>query len=159
MPFSLYEKDKDVEFNFSIHNAQLFNIEYISKIPNLSAPLVSFRDNPMCLDNALRDPSLKPLLKKEPTDYAKAIFTQYTGISKFWRGIDFSALPHGYAQNDLSYLPIYEQSEMQSYWTSVLGKPDQNVGFFKPHYITPDLKTEYSNPNIVRGIVLAKKNM
>ncbi len=159
IPFSLYEKDKDAQFSASIYTGQLRNIEYISKIKNLRTPTVSFSDNPLCLDNALRDPNLKPLLKKEPTDYAKAIFQQYTGISKFWRGIDFTALPHGYAQNDLSYLPVYEQSEMQSYWSSVIGKKNQNVGFLKPLYITPELTTQYSNSNIVRGIVLAKENM
>ena len=126
---------------------------------NLTAPLVSFNDNPLSLDKAIHDPNLKPQLRKEPTDYAKAIFRQHTGISKFWRGIDFTALPHGYAQNDLSYLPIYEQSEMMTYWCSVIGKKHQNEGFFKPCYITTELGDDYSNPNIVRGLVLAKENM
>ena len=48
---------------------------------------------------------------------------------------------------------------MQSYWTSVLNKFDQNTGLLRPLYITPDLKKEESNVNIVRGVVLAKKNM
>lgn len=123
---------------------------------DLSAPHVFFDDKPTNLGNALKDPRQ---LRKEPTDYAKAIFRQHTGISKFWRGIDFTALSHGYAQNDLSYLPIYEQSEMMSYWCSVVGKSNQNVGFLKPYYITPELGCKYSNPNIVRGLVLAKDNM
>ena len=159
VPFSLYQSDKDVKFEGSIFMEQIKNIKYISWMRNLSAPLVSFSDNPMCLDNALKDPQLRPQLRKEPTDYARAIFRQYTGISKFWRGIDFTTLPHGYAQNDLSYLPIYEQSEMMSYWCSVIGKSNQHVGFLKPSYITTDLGTKYSNPNIVRGLVLAKENM
>ena len=159
VPFSLYQPDKNVEFEGSIFMEQIKNIKYISWMRNLSAPLVSFSDNPTCLDNALKDPQLRPQLRKEPTDYARAIFRQHTGISKFWRGIDFTALPHGYAQNDLSYLPIYEQSEMMSYWCAVVGKPNQNQGFFKPQYITTDLDNKYSNPNIVRGLVLAKDNM
>ena len=159
VPFSLYQPDKDVQFEGSIFMEQIKNIEYISWMRNLSAPLVSFSDKSTCLDNALKDPQLRPQLRKEPTDYARAIFRQYTGISKFWRGIDFTTLPHGYAQNDLSYLPIYEQSEMMSYWCSVIGKANQHVGFFKPCYITTDLDTKYSNPNIVRGLVLAKENM
>ena len=159
LPFSLYQPDKDVQFEGSIFMEQIKNIEYISWMRNLSAPLVSFSDNPTCLDNALKDPQLRPQLRKEPTDYARAIFRQHTGISKFWRGIDFTTLPHGYAQNDLSYLPIYEQSEMMSYWCAVIGKTNQHVDFYKPSYITTDLDTKYSNPNIVRGLVLAKENM
>ncbi len=159
IPFSLYQQDKDVQFDGSIFNGQINNINYISWLRNLTAPLVSFDDNPASLEKAIRDPQLKPQLRKEPTDYAKAIFRQYTGISKFWRGIDFTTLPHGYAQNDSSYLPIYEQSEMMTYWCSVIGKNSQNVDFMRPYHITTELEARLSNPNIVRGLVLAKEKM
>ena len=159
IPFSLYQQDKDVDFDGSIFTEQIKNIQYISWLRNLSAPLISFNYKPTNLDNALKDPTLRPLLRKEPTDYAKAIFRQHTGVSKFWRGIDFTALPHGYAQNDLSYLPVYEESEMMTYWCSVIGKKNQNVDFMRPHHITTELEDRLSNPNIVRGLVLAKENM
>ena len=159
IPFSLYQQDKDVQFDGSIFMEQIKNIGHISWLRDLNAPLISFDDSPTSLENAIRDPQLKPQLRKEPTDYAKAIFRQYTGVSKFWRGIDFTALPHGYAQNDSSYLPIYEQSEMMTYWCSVIGKENQNVGFMRPYHITTELNARLSNPNIVRGLVLAKEKM
>lgn len=107
-PYNLHKSDYDASYESSIVHGLVKNIEYISYLQNLSVPTEYF-DKPNSLTPALNNPALRPLLRKQMTDYARTVFRQYLGTSKFYRGADLTQFkPNGLSNTDLSYLPIYQ---------------------------------------------------
>ena len=154
-PYNLHKSDFDADYMTSIVYGLVKNIEYISYLKNLSIPSEQFH-TPLSLTPALSNPAFRPLLKKQMTDYAKAIFRQYSGTSRFYRGADLTAFkPHNLANNDLSYLPIYQSNVELSYWLSPIEKKTGSP-IYMPEYLSTDFRVKLSAINIVRGVVLAK---
>ena len=156
-PYDLHKSDYDASYESSIAHGLVKNIEYISYLQNLSVPTEYF-DKPVSLTPAINNPALRPLLRKQMTDYAKTVFRQYSGISKFYRGADLTQFkPNGLANTDLSYLPIYQSSDELSYWLRPTVRKDPSP-IHLPEYLSANFEVKVSQINVVRGVVLAKDN-
>ncbi len=121
-------------------------VENIGKMLGGEVHMPTYHDSEFSVKPAL-DKNKQELLKKQTTDYAKAVLNQYSGNQPFYRGADLNAYPN------VKEHPRYDSSYQQQWWLGT----KYNYLYPSAYRIVPTGAFSWRNVHHVYGVVVCIK--
>ena len=121
-------------------------VEDIGKILGGEVHMPVYHDSEFSVKPAL-DKNKQELLKKQATDYAKAVLNQYSGNQPFYRGADLNAYPNAKEH------PRYDSNYQQQWWLGT----KYNYLYPSAYRILPTGNFSFRNVHHVYGVVVCIK--
>lgn len=121
-------------------------VEDIGKILGGEVHMLVYHDSEFSVKPAL-DKNKQELLKKQATDYAKAVLNQYSGNQPFYRGADLNAYPNAKEH------PRYDSNYQQQWWLGT----KYNYLYPSAYRILPTSNFSFRNVHHVYGVVVCIK--
>lgn len=120
--------------------------ENIGKMLGGEVHMPVYHDSEFSVKPAL-DKNKQELLKKQATDYAKAVLNQYSGNQPFYRGADLNAYPNAKEH------PRYDSGYQQQWWLGT----KHNFAYPSAYRILPTGAFGWRNVHHVYGVVVCIK--
>ena len=121
-------------------------VENIGKMLGGEVYMPTYHDSEFSVKPAL-DKNKRELLKKQATDYAKAVLNQYSGNQPFYRGADLNAYPNAKEH------PRYDSDYQQQWWLGT----KQKFSYPSAYRIIPTGALGWRNVHHVYGVVVCIK--